>query len=755
MTQASYIGMQKVLKYSAKKSKIFQKTAMTDDTQQNISFAEFELDKNRRRLLCDGEPVVLYAKAFDLLNFLIERNGRVVSKNEILDSVWPNQFVEEANLSVQISALRKALGEKKNEPRFLVTVPGKGYKFVADIRKVNGHSAVSNGTAENGNDGIVIKKKEEIDKTVPQTDATSSRWKIISAAVTGVLLALAGFGLYRLYRSEPPARVPAETEKLRQLTTKGRVGLAAISPDGQFYVYSLHSQGEYTNSLWVAQVDGGNDIQLLPPDDNRVRSVTFSQDGKSVIFSLGNSDGSPGGLYKMPVLGGVPEKITDRPLGRFNLSPDGKQIAYFRSYEDRSALLVANLDGTDEREIISRPLETPFVSREPAWSPDGSLLAASSITDTAKQSHEIFVVRVADGYIEQLTSLDWISVQNLIWRRDGRGLIIVAIDKNETLRHLWQVGYPGGEISRVSSDTDSYGSALSLSGDGKSLIATQVRIESNIWLAPAGDLSKARQITFSSINGAYGWFGVEWTPDNRLVFVAGVDRNRAIFSIGADGGDLRQITSGGFYDHRPDVSPDGSFVVFGSNRSGMKDIWRVNIDGTGQRQLTTDGSNSTPVVTPDGKTIVYVSIQGGKQTLWRIPAEGGVPSQLTQQESTDPNISPDGKFIACGYNADDAPLRLAILKFEDGSVVKTFDMPRSTNFNGGIKWMPDGKAITIRDWANGIWKQDIDSDRLTRLEGLPEEKLYGYDWSPDGKTLVFSRGREIADAVLLRLFNAE
>ena len=104
------------------------------EPKQNISFAEFELDTAHRRLLREGEPLSLYAKTFDLLVYLLEHNGQVVTKDQILTAVWEGQFVEEANLSVQISALRKVLGEKVDMPRFLVTVPGKGYKFVADLR---------------------------------------------------------------------------------------------------------------------------------------------------------------------------------------------------------------------------------------------------------------------------------------------------------------------------------------------------------------------------------------------------------------------------------------------------------------------------------------------------------------------------------------------------------------------------------------------------------------------------------------------
>lgn len=97
-------------------------------------FGELELDPKRRSLNCLGKPILLNAKAFDLLLFLVENSGRLISKDEILDAVWKDQFVEEANLSVQISVLRKALGDRASSPRFLVTIPGKGYQFIPDVR---------------------------------------------------------------------------------------------------------------------------------------------------------------------------------------------------------------------------------------------------------------------------------------------------------------------------------------------------------------------------------------------------------------------------------------------------------------------------------------------------------------------------------------------------------------------------------------------------------------------------------------------
>ncbi len=103
--------------------------------EKTFSFAEFEVDAAKRLLLKDGQPVALNPKTFDLLLTLVENRGEVVHKNDLLDKVWANQFVEENNLTVHITALRKALGEVKNEHRFLVTVPGKGYNFVAKVER--------------------------------------------------------------------------------------------------------------------------------------------------------------------------------------------------------------------------------------------------------------------------------------------------------------------------------------------------------------------------------------------------------------------------------------------------------------------------------------------------------------------------------------------------------------------------------------------------------------------------------------------
>ena len=106
---------------------------MIETAERTYSFAEFEVDAAKRRLLKNAQTIALNPKAFDLLLVLIENHGQIVTKEALLDKVWANQFVEENNLTVHISALRKIFGEKKGERRFIVTIPGTGYKFIAEI----------------------------------------------------------------------------------------------------------------------------------------------------------------------------------------------------------------------------------------------------------------------------------------------------------------------------------------------------------------------------------------------------------------------------------------------------------------------------------------------------------------------------------------------------------------------------------------------------------------------------------------------
>ncbi len=139
----------------------------------------------------------------------------------------------------------------------------------------------------------------------------------------------------------------------------------------------------------------------------------------------------------------------------------------------------------------------------------------------------------------------------------------------------------------------------------------------------------------------------------------------------------------------------------------------------------------------------------GIGTLWRIPATGGEPQQMTDKECSWNCVSPDGKYFACDYLTDKR--RLAIFPIDGGQPIKEFEFPASSLRWFGMHWTPDSRAVAYRDGYYGIWKQPIEGDAPPpqRIEGLPEEKIYRFAWSRDGKQFAFVRGTEIRDVILI------
>src|SRR5215472_1219366 len=107
---------------------------MATEPKVLYEFGPFRLDAEKQVLLRENEQVPITPKAFETLLILVRRSREVVSKDELMNAVWPDAFVEEANLSQNIFMLRKALGDTPEDRRYIVTLPGRGYRFAADVR---------------------------------------------------------------------------------------------------------------------------------------------------------------------------------------------------------------------------------------------------------------------------------------------------------------------------------------------------------------------------------------------------------------------------------------------------------------------------------------------------------------------------------------------------------------------------------------------------------------------------------------------
>lgn len=707
-------------------------------------FGEFMLDEARRRISRNGETLSLNPKAFDLLVELIRSSGSVVSKDDLLARVWPDQFVEENNLSVQVSALRKLLGNG-NGTQYIATVPGKGYSFVAPVES---------------NDDLIIEQRTYERITIEQDDANAGlrqlspprprRNFLPKLAFVGVLVAIA-FTAAMVWRqfSRPNAFEPSSFSE-RKLTTSGRVNIAAISPDGKMFAYSVIDVPREHSSIRVGQTNGSSDVEVVPAGAEQFELVSFSSDGQFVYYvEHGQRQSENGTLIRVPALGGVSQRVLSGINIYPAISPDEKKLAVVRtdSKNKTSTLALINLDGSNEQALVTRPLETPIRALSLAWSKDASLIAFCSRRENEDTS-EVFVADTAAGNVQQLTDSKIGKIFRLGWLADRTGLIAITSSVNRAWGALWHINYPDGTLSEITRDHRQYASALSLSEDARSAVAVEVSSESNIWtsLSPSADLT---QLTFGGLSRQDGWFGLDISNDGRILYTAKTGANVALWLMDADGRDTRQLTPADALDFNPTFSADGEFVVFDSNRSGSSEIWRIRTNGKDIEQLTFDGENTNPSFLPNGETIVYKHGDANGTSLQRLSLNGKVASILDPKGCTSPRISPNGEFVACGRRVGGQP-SVVVISASTGEQLKQFPVPQTFNFDlGGIRWTPDGRFICYRDWTYGLWQQSVDGGQPQRIENLPEEKIYQYVWSRDGKRLVLTRGREMRDVVLL------
>src|SRR3974390_333883 len=109
---------------------------MINKTNHFYEFGPYRIDLSHRLLLREGQPVALQPKAFDILVVLVENSDKTVLKGDLLEAVWPDTFVEESNLAQNIFVLRKALGDAVGANKYIVTVPGRGYRFAENVQVI-------------------------------------------------------------------------------------------------------------------------------------------------------------------------------------------------------------------------------------------------------------------------------------------------------------------------------------------------------------------------------------------------------------------------------------------------------------------------------------------------------------------------------------------------------------------------------------------------------------------------------------------
>ncbi|MEW6210816.1 MAG: protein kinase [Acidobacteriota bacterium] len=582
--------------------------------------------------------------------------------------------------------------------------------------------------------------------------SSSKRW-IIWAALGLILLVAGIFAAVKLTGRKAPLD-PFEVARVSRLTTTGKVTMAVISPDGKYAVHVVDDAGQ--RSIWTRQVATSSNVQIVPPSDVQYIGLTFSLDGNYVYYVRFEKDNPILSLFQIPVLGGTPKKIIEDVDSRITFSPSGDRFAFMRrsNTDKESQLIIANSDGTGERKLAVMKLPDQY--QLPAWSPDGRVIACAVLRISAGRQFSVDEIRVDDGAQKTFTSRRWQTIAGLEWVSDGQSLMMTAQDQGPGTNQIqvWQLSYPAGEARRVTNDLNNY-VGVSLTADSKTMVTVQTEARMNMWVAPDSKAANARQITSGSV--IYNFLSS--APDGRIVYSSNANSPMDIWIMNPDGTGQKQLTASAGVNIFPTVSPDGRYIVFCSNRGGDETVfhvWRIDIDGGNPKQLTSGESEFFPVVSADSKWVFFNHLGAGeKPTLWKVSIDGGEEKPLTDFVAVFPVVSPDGKYIACRYS-DSQPnvgLKIATIPVEGGQPVKVFNFPPPA-FNPPpqqVRWAPDSKALTWFEEQGGIWNiwiQPIAGGEPKQLTDFKSDRIFNFAWAKDG-SLVCTRGTVTNDVVLM------
>lgn len=574
---------------------------------------------------------------------------------------------------------------------------------------------------------------------------------IVGACLALLLLVIAGIWLRQYFESVRAHTVAFQNPKIIKLTTSGNATSAALSPDGKYVAYALNEGGK--QGLWVRQVAVANSIRLVAPAETRYLGLTFSHDSVYVYYTASNSDGARA-LYRVPTLGGSVNKLKDNLDSPIGFSPDGHHYAFVRNdfVLGQDSLLVSDELG-NERQIATRKFPEHFsTSSAPAWSPDGRMLACVlEGSDENGFFMKALEVDSASGALKTLSSKRWIEIGQMAWLPESNGLILTAKDENSSFLQLWRLSYPEGAAQGITWDLSDY-DGLSLAADAHALVSIQSQTVTSVWSAPRGNFTHPVQITSSA--GRY--VDLYWTPEGRVLYASDASGNADIWEMEADGTGQRQLTAGAARNYAPITTPDGRYILFHSNRTGAWQIWRMNRDGSDPVQLTNGKENSNwPSVTPDGRFVIYEHTgEGALANLWKVPLEGGTPVRLTDTLSQRPAVSPDGKLVAY-WQKDNEPgalWRLAIISLAGGPPLYRFDVPQSpADGNSNIRWTEDNRAVIYTDFRNNVTNlrlQYLDGSEPKQLTDFTKEQFYSFDLAHDGR-LLLAQGFTTEDVILI------
>jgi Tol biopolymer transport system component/DNA-binding winged helix-turn-helix (wHTH) protein len=651
-----------------------------------IRFGTFEVDLRAKELRKNGVKIKLQEQPFQILAMLLERPGEVVTREELENRLWSaDTFVDfEHSLATAVKKLREALGDSADNPRFIETLPKRGYRFIAPVEPVAPVSPPAVAVSGRGALGAPAGGPS------PPLQKRRMAAGLVSAAIVGTAVVV-----YWLSRPLPPPRVLRSV----QLTNSGRAvpvsNLVEVLPpmltDGSRIYFEAEGWG-------LAQVSaaGGEPYPLPTPADIPWPLLDdISPDGSTLLLTqvpqllrtqLPNL-GMESPMWILPTLGGATRRVGDILAHAACWSPSGQQIAYANG----SDLFVAESDGSHSRKLVSLPGRAYW----PRFSPEASRLR--------------FTLR--DSQTNALT----------LWEVNADGAHLHAL-------------LPGWNIP----PEECCGNWTS---DGKYFVFQSARGGmTNVWAMRENGrfLRGAPQAPVQLTSGPLSYHVPVPSKDGKRLFVVGMQPRDELVRYDAKSRRfvpyLTHITPAGVVA----FSRDGDWVTYIKPPEGT--LWRSRADGSQRLQLTSPPMEAMyPRWSPDGTHIAFPGkLPGQPWKIYVVNADGGHPQQLSlgNRNVTDPDWSPDGNQLVFGRMPDyvaeaSVPKAIHVLDLRTKQVSQ---IPGSDDLFSP-DWSPDGRyilAITLDHRKLMLF--DFETRRWTQLA---EQVVLHQIWSRDGSLIYF------------------
>ncbi len=665
--------------------KLYSK-AGTIGSGMRFRFDSFVLVCEERVLWRDGEIVPLAPKALETLRLLLEKSGSVVSKQEFMETLWPQSFVEEANLTQTIFVLRKALGASPSGRPYIETIPKRGYRFSGAIAaEPENHSPAPVHTEGPAAVISVEGESKDLRGGLPSPEAAARvshgrPWLPLLLTLGAVLL-----GMLAAQAIVAIAREPIKVGEYKRLTNDaGAKEMPActttIVTDGR-YIFFPEIQ-ENKSVLGQVSVTGGEVAYGPVPYRNAV-VADLSPDGRQLLFgTTWQVDG------KMPLMRG--EIATNRFAPVFDVrahdatwSPDGKELAYAQF----GNVFVRSANGTSKE--IAEVKGTAYWLR---WSSDGGFLRFSNnyegnhnqLWEVAKDGTNLHPLFTRSDDAEQVCCGSW--------SKSGRSFLYLSTRTNTM--HI-QVEHPGLWQRWLPARLD----------------------------IPAGPLDK--------------WLSPIPSPDGKHVFAIGGQLRGQLVRINPA---TRQPEPflGGLSAEGLQFSPDRMRLVWTSYPDGT--LWTSSTDGSAKVQLTDPPLLARfPRWSPDGKTIAFIAAQPGRNwQLYTVPAAGGAVTPLKPEKDGQgvASWSPDGHLLSFGHILDFSAARahapmIEMLRLADR---QTTTVPGSEGL-WIARWSPDGHFLSaVTTDRSTLRLYDMEAKTWTDLAHVAVNDAA---WSPDSRYLFF------------------